>query len=305
MSAWRPKLSEVSLVYIKDLWGYSSKIFLFNIFKYFSQNSDKLLIGYLLGPQILGLYTFAYRIIIFPVSSINNAVGAYLFPKFSRMQTDTAAIQSLYLHVLKSMSSIVIPAMLIVAWLSPIMVGPLFGEQWIPAIILIQLSSVIGITYPLISPVGNLMKALGHPEWLFNWSVFFTVVMTVCLYIGSRTGVIGIGIGMAITYIAVLPIIYYITAKLIPINLTMIWKTFSSIIFAALVLCGWILITLQFGMATHVWAALLAAMVGLILYGVVLAWLDKPFISNIFHNVINLNQEKKKDALNVSTSYHQ
>ena len=53
MSAWRPRAEEFSFQCVKELWPYSSKMFAFAVLKYFTMNTDKLVIGYFLGPVAL------------------------------------------------------------------------------------------------------------------------------------------------------------------------------------------------------------------------------------------------------------
>ena len=85
LSPWRPRLSEVSGERARELWGYGSKIFWFSVFKYFAQNGDRLVVGYLAGPIALGVYSFAHRLVVYPVATLTGAIGNYLFPRFARL----------------------------------------------------------------------------------------------------------------------------------------------------------------------------------------------------------------------------
>ena len=80
LGRWRPRLSEISRGAVAELWPYSSRILGFNLFKAFAQNVDRMIIGRLLGVHALGVYSFASRSVIYPVTTFVGALGAYLFP---------------------------------------------------------------------------------------------------------------------------------------------------------------------------------------------------------------------------------
>ena len=201
LSPWRPRAAEVSLERVRELWGYSSKIFWFNIFKYFAQNCDRLLVGYLAGPVLLGVYTFAYRLVVSPVATSIGAIGNYLFPRFARLQDDPSAVREVYLRTTGAVTTLLLPALALAAATAPLAVPVLFGSRWAGGIVLVQLFTVVAAAQLLISPAGQLMKALGRPGWMFAWSVFFTTVTLVFLATGSAWGMDGIGAGLAVAHL--------------------------------------------------------------------------------------------------------
>jgi O-antigen/teichoic acid export membrane protein len=84
---------------------------------------------------------------------------------------------------------------------APAGVPVLFGSRWAGSVILIQLFTLVAAAQLLISPAGQLMKALGRPGWMFAWSVFFTAVVLLLLASGSTWGIEGIGFGLALAHI--------------------------------------------------------------------------------------------------------
>ncbi len=237
LSKWRPQLKEFSFECVKDLRDYSSKIFAFQIFKYFAQNTDKLIIGYFLGPVALGLYTFANKIVVYPISMFVGAIGNYLFPKFSKMQEDLISIRSSYLFINRVTNSVVTPLMVMFALLSPIFIPTVFGEKWIPSIPLIQMLTILGLITPWVSYVGQVMKALNRPGWLFNWSVFITILVSLLIWIGSTLlGIKGAAAGLVVAYILSLPVIFWILSKLIYSTTKEILNTFIPALSSGLVM---------------------------------------------------------------------
>ena len=142
LAHWRPRVAEFSREAAGDLWPYSSRVLGFNMFKAFAQNTDRLIIGPLLGVHAVGVYTFASKVAIFPVTIFVGALGAYLFPRVARVQGDPSGVRAIYRKVMIAVLNVVLPlASLVVLALAPAAV-PLLGERWREAAPVIQVLAV-------------------------------------------------------------------------------------------------------------------------------------------------------------------
>lgn len=289
MSKWRPVLKEFSLQYIKELWPYSSKIFAFNIFKYFAQNTDKLIIGYFLGAVSLGLYTFAFKFVVYPISAIVGAIGIYLFPKYSAMQENLQAINKSYLFVVKTINSIVVPLMVMIVFLSPIIIPIIWGEKWISAVPLIQIFAVLSILQSFISPVGQLMKALDRPGWLFSWSIFITILVSIFIWLGIYyKGINGAAFGITAAYILSLPVNSFIMNKLIKLNIRDIINSLVPSVCAGLLMGLLLFWVMNSGVFLNSIKVYIGLPVSILLYLICLILLDKPFVIKIYRRLIKI-----------------
>jgi O-antigen/teichoic acid export membrane protein len=274
VSSWRPHLREASWSTIRELWPYSSRILSSNVLKFFAQNTDRVLIGYLLGPVTLGVYAFAVKIVLTPVSTITSAFGGYLFPAFAQAQADVALVRSMYLHYCRAIASLTLPA-LVLAWLlAPSLIPMIFGQRWASAVPLIQGLTIVAAAQSFFGPVGELMKALARPAWLFRWSLFFTALAAAALAVGSRWGAAGSVGGLACAYILGLPVVYGVARRLIRIDLRAIGAALrASVLGSAVLGCGtWALLHLQG--APTVPGLVMAGLLGTALYIAVLHRLD-------------------------------
>ena len=201
----------------RDLKGYLS----FGLYQmgersinYLNSNLDYLLIGSMFGTKSLGYYTLAYNLIIRPSSLINPVITKVAFPVFSRMQNETDRLKRGYFKVLQLLSTINFPVMAGLAVIAPIAVPVIFGEQWLPSIILIQILTIVGLLRSTGSSVGSLLLSKGRADLGFKWNLALTVTQIPCLYLGAKLGGI---VGVAIAY-AVLQCIYAIFNYLILIR---------------------------------------------------------------------------------------
>ena len=96
---------------------------------YFSRNSDKLLVGWSLGPVALGLLSLAFRVLQV-VIQLFGQVGRVIFPTFARLQDDRERLARVFLRVSESTRALSTPAMTLVVALRPCCVPMVFGEAW-------------------------------------------------------------------------------------------------------------------------------------------------------------------------------
>jgi O-antigen/teichoic acid export membrane protein len=213
LAHWRPRVAEISREAAGELWPYSSRVLGFNMFKAFAQNTDRLIIGPLLGVHAVGVYTFASKVAIFPVTIFVGALGAYLFPRVARIQGDRAGVGAIYRKVMIAVLNVVLPGLAVVVVLTPAVV-PLLGERWREAAPVIQVLAVAALAQAVIAPVGQLMKGLGRPGWLVLWSIGFTAVTSLALWIGVPWGLLGTSVGYVLAHVAALPVILWIGWRL-------------------------------------------------------------------------------------------
>ena len=213
LKMWRPSLYFAK----RELKGYVS----FGLYQmgerminYFNSNFDYILIGSMLGAKELGYYTLAYNLIIKPSSIINPMITKVAFPVFSRLQNETEKLRFGYLKVLQLLSMFNFPMMIGLAVVAPVAVPVIFGKQWIPSIILIQILSIVGLLRSTANPVGALQLAKGRADLGFKWNFGLAVTQIPGLYFGAK---LGGALGVAIAF-AMLQVIYSIFNYLIMIR---------------------------------------------------------------------------------------
>jgi lipopolysaccharide exporter len=138
---------------------------------YINTRLDQLLIGGLMGPQILGYYNMAWLLVVEPVYRINPIITSVAFPVFARKQDDPSALKRGFLVVVKLLATTNAPLLLGCAAAAPAFVPLLLGEKWRPAIPLIELCSMIAVARTINNPVGSLVLAVGRADKSFFWSI--------------------------------------------------------------------------------------------------------------------------------------
>jgi len=186
---------------------------------YVAWNMDKLLIGKVLGPEPLGLYSVAYQIMIRPLSVINPVVTRVAFPVFSTIQQDDERLKRGYLKIIQLLAFVSIPVYLGILVTADPLVSILLGARWRPVAPVLQVLCVLGIFYSLGNPIGSLLLSKGKANVGFWFNVIGLIVYAVGVFIGARHGVKGVAWGILIASVSVLfPLEFWVRWKLVKLR---------------------------------------------------------------------------------------
>jgi O-antigen/teichoic acid export membrane protein len=210
-SPWRPKLRFASAD-IRQIAGFSGNLMGFNIVNYFARNADYLLIGRVLGTVPLGLYTLAYRLMLYPISNISGVMVQALFPAFSRMQSDPKRLSHAYIRACKYLALLTFPLMAGMSLMAGEVIIVVFGPNWVDATTTLRVLALVGLFQPLVSLYGSVILALGYSSWYFRWGLIISAVMCISFAIGLPWGINGVAtsylLAQIITTIVGIPILF-------------------------------------------------------------------------------------------------
>jgi len=185
---WRPHFH----LKMKDLKGY----LLFGFYQmgeksinYLSANLDYIMIGRFLGADILGFYTLAYQMIIFPLQKINPIINKIVFPVFAIVKEDEKVLRKGFLEVTKLLSYVSFPLLTGLAVTAPLVIPFLFGSGWHPSILLIQILALVGILKVLGNPNGSILLAKGRVDIGFKWNIFVAISNSLFFYFAAQHSV--------------------------------------------------------------------------------------------------------------------
>ncbi|TDX42938.1 O-antigen/teichoic acid export membrane protein [Halanaerobium congolense] len=224
---------------IKDLLNFGVYVFGSSILNYFNRNLDYLLIGRFLGSEALGYYTLAYKMMLIPVQKIGGVISNTFLPAFSQIKHNQKSIKKYYLKVLQLISLLTFPMMGGLFIVAPEFILSIYGENWIPVIILIQILSITGALQSLGTTLGTILLSQGRSDISFKWNLFAVSNLAVAMLIGMNWGIIGVAAGVAIFSFYAFWISFYITGSLINMSLldlvNFIKKSFLYTIFMMII----------------------------------------------------------------------
>lgn len=177
----------------RDLIGFSVWISLGQAINTINWRSDGLLIGYFLGNQPLGYYSFGDNLASMPTREATAPIAQTLFPAFSRLNREKSRLRSAYQRSQAMLSAIALPIGFGFAILAEPLVLATVGAKWLPAVIVIQMLSGIFTVQTLGSSVQPLAMAMGETRWLFNVTIINILIRIPMIMIGiAAAGLVGV-----------------------------------------------------------------------------------------------------------------
>jgi O-antigen/teichoic acid export membrane protein len=215
----RPNLH---LRYVRKIAGFSGRAFAAGVLlNSISRNIDNLLVGKFQGPEALAFYGLAYRLLLLPVQLLTITVGGVLFPAFSRRAHDLTAIRSQLTRATRTLAALVLPGMALVAAAAPQLVVTLFGQDWEPAIPIVQVLAMAGAVQAIYRPLTTpLVLGLGHAALNLRYAVLTTAVLTAGIVVGLPFGPLGVAVGYACAVAALVPVEWIIRRRLLALALS-------------------------------------------------------------------------------------
>jgi O-antigen/teichoic acid export membrane protein len=148
-----------------------------------------------------------------PVSRISNPLQQVLFSAFAKIQREPKRLAEAWARGNEVISAVNIPAFLGMAVVAPDFVPVVLGDQWIPAVPVLQFLSLAGVGATLQTLNWATTQAMGRPGVMLRFRFFSTPVTLVAFVIGLHWGVVGVAASFAISRIIVTPVSTYITCR--------------------------------------------------------------------------------------------
>jgi PST family polysaccharide transporter len=217
-SDWRPRF-RISKKHYKDLFRFGISIVGNNMLLNITRRSDDFLVGYFLGPTLLGYYNIGYRLLLVIIRVVTGITNAVAFPTFSRIQNNPERMRRAFYNVTQYTSLLAFPVFVGLAVLAPELVRALFGERWLASVPVMQTLAFIGILQSLLFFNGTVIKASGKPSWQFAIMLLNTVGSVIGFVLVVRWGIVAVAASFVIVGYVLSPVSYLAVRKLIEIDI--------------------------------------------------------------------------------------
>lgn len=217
---WLPKFNWNKQAF-KDIFGFGAYTTGANVFTYFYNNIDYLLIGKLLGASTLGIYTFAFVITDTFRSRIMAIINNVMYPIYGKKQSEPALIKRYYLKVVQVNCLLVFPIMLFLVLLGASFVNGIFGAKWQGAIIPLQILSVSVMFQMMVSGNTALVRGLGKPGLDMNLQILKAILFVPTLaYATINYGILGASIAVLVNKFLLVVIAQFTFNFLLPVKIS-------------------------------------------------------------------------------------
>ncbi|MGE0114855.1 MAG: lipopolysaccharide biosynthesis protein [Steroidobacteraceae bacterium] len=227
-----------------SILGFSGNLSLFNFVNYFARNADSMVIGRLLGAGALGVYSLAYRLMLFPVQNLTFVSARALLPVLSRKQDQPSESGELYLKAVSLIAFLSAPLMAGLFTLRELFVSVTLGEKWHAVGGVLFWLAPVGFIQSMVSTTGSVSTACGRTDILLRLGIFGTLLQVSSFLIGSRWGIEGVAGGYLVAnVINAVPALYF-TGKLVGVSVLGLAKRVAPPVCVSLLMVAALLGTL-------------------------------------------------------------
>ncbi|HNH51601.1 MAG TPA: lipopolysaccharide biosynthesis protein, partial [Nitrosomonas sp.] len=187
-------LPKFSLIGMRGFLSFGGNITLSRLLWFFFTQIDVIIVGKLLGKELLGYYSIAMHLASLPVQRISSIIGQVAFPVFSKVQDDQQQFRNFVLKSIRILSLIAFPVLWGISSVANEMVLLFLGEKWFHAILPLQLLSLMMPFRMIANFLPSATDALGHPEIGVKNVFLAAIVMPIAILIGVQWGIVGVAI---------------------------------------------------------------------------------------------------------------
>ena len=196
MTGWMPgrpgRYSEM-----KPLIAFGGNMTSSSIIKFFSRNSDNILLGRFAGEYALGLYDRAFKLMSLPFGQVSAPFSRVAIPLLSRCRDEPEFYRRAFQRLLEAVLLLLYPALVFVVATCHELIVLALGQRWAEVT---PIFAILGID-AFVAPLGNSMTWLfvsqGRTAEMRNYA-FITCVLAISLFvIGLHWGPRGVAAGYA------------------------------------------------------------------------------------------------------------
>jgi PST family polysaccharide transporter len=202
-SPWRPRRL-FDRAELRSVFGFSGHYSLYQFITYLLRNGDSVIVGKMLGSSVLGVYSMASKVMLFPLQNITTVVNRALLPAMSRRQQSRQELRRLFLRAIGAVSMITAPLMAGLYALREPFVAAAFGPHWMGAAQLLAWLAAVGFLQSISAPHNAVLLALGKTRLMLLLSLYAAAVHLSCLTAGAHWGVQGVAVGYLIANVLVI-----------------------------------------------------------------------------------------------------
>lgn len=213
---------------------------------YVSSRLDIIIIGKVLGVDLLGVYNLVKELVVKVYSFLNLIANKVALPYFSDMQNDTALLGRMYSSFIKKISLVNFPLCVFMGALSPFLIVCLYGDSYSEAIPILMIMSIWGMIASVGNPINNIIVSLGRTDISFRYVIISFLISTPILTVAAHYGLIMTAIATVLCEVIMLLISWYMELWM---TIKLKFKKFFSVFFYDFIISVVFLVAFYFSLS--------------------------------------------------------
>ncbi|HBV21547.1 MAG TPA: hypothetical protein DEF07_07500 [Nitrosomonas sp.] len=199
----RPRFS---LTGMRSLLTFGGNITASRLLWFFFTQIDVIIVGKLLGKEMLGFYSVSMQLASLPVQRVSSIVNQVAFPVFSKIQNDREQFRGFVLKAIRVLSLVAFPVLWGISSIADELVLVILGPKWETAVLPLQLLTLMMPFRMIAYFLPSATDALGRPDIGLKNVLLASAVMPITFLFSVHWGIIGV----TIMWVTVYPIILFI-----------------------------------------------------------------------------------------------
>jgi O-antigen/teichoic acid export membrane protein len=204
----------------KKIYNFSIYLLINNTINQASRSADQMIIGKQFGDMAVGVYSVAYKIMLFPVHRFVGIISKVAFPTLASQRENYSKLGSNYtkMVVVAALGATTIVSLI---WFNTdVFVRTLLGDRWIDVVPLLNILVPVAIIQSVMSTVGSLFLITGKTKYGLKLQIISTTTTIFAFIFGSQWGVIGICWSYLISNLLLFPPLYSASISLIGLKMS-------------------------------------------------------------------------------------
>lgn len=208
-------------------------------------NSPIIIVGFIFGSSVAGLYALTYKVLSLPMNMIGSAIGQAYFSKISKAYKD-GDVSNITIKLFKILCGLGFPAAILLMFIGPSLFKLSFGPDWVVAGEYSQVMSPWLLMIFLTSPLSSIISVSERQKDALKFQVLFLLSKISVIYIGGtyfNDYITILMLSLTSTLLLIFFMVWMLSLSKIKLNI-IINVLFNSLIFS--ILCNIPLIILKF-----------------------------------------------------------
>lgn len=289
LAGWHPRWT-YSYVEVKPLLNFGGNVIASRMLWYLYSKLDFVIIGRLLGSEVLGIYSIASQIARSFLQFASTAIYHVIYPVFSSYQDSYFKLRNVFLKASMFLTTLTIPLFLGLAAIAPNFVPLFLGSEWQEAIYPLQVLSITAAMQVTAGLGPLLLDAIGKPKLNVYLNLFSLFIMCIGFYIGATW--MGLN-GILLAWLALTPIrsfvIIYTSANNIQLSIFQYMKKYFRSLLPGILM---FIIVISINKLELSWSS--EVRLGILVVSGVISYLLLQFTINreVYLEIINLLNKK-------------
>jgi O-antigen/teichoic acid export membrane protein len=175
--------------------------------------ADYLLVGRVFGPEAVGVYAMAFRIISDPVRTLTSTVNDVAYPAFSKLQEELERLRTYFLTIARANLSLIGLVLVVIAvYIESLLVVGGY-EKYFDAIPLVHIFAAVGLLRSVSALVPQLLNAVGEARLNFFYSLANSFLMPAAFLVGAQFSLNGVAWAWVAAFPMAVMLLFYFGAR--------------------------------------------------------------------------------------------